>query len=180
MKGLVFTEFLEMVEETYGYELVDEVLTESHLPSGGTYTSVGTYDHREMVALVGKLSEKIQTPVPDLLRLYGQYMFASFKRNYSHFIDRSATAFDLLNSIQHHIHVEVRKLYPEAELPHFTVTQPSEKHLIMHYESERKLADFAQGLIEGCLAHYGEQATVSQSRQRADDGGDVVFDIQKA
>ena len=139
---------------------------------------MGTYDHREMVTLVGKLSEQLQTPVPDLLRLYGRYMFASFKRNYSPFIDRSPNAFDLLNSIQHYIHVEVRKLYPDAELPHFTVTQPADGHMVMHYESDRKLADFAQGLIEGCLAHFGEQATVTQSRRLAD-GGDVVFDIFK-
>ena len=35
MKGIVFTEFLEMVEEKYGYEVVDQIIEESKLPSGG-------------------------------------------------------------------------------------------------------------------------------------------------
>jgi hypothetical protein len=178
MKGIVFTEFLEMVEEAYGYELVDKLLVDSHLPSGGVYTSVGTYDHTEMVTLVQRLSQHLDMPAPELLRHYGRYMFRSFKRNYSPFIDRSDNAFHLLNSIQHYIHVEVRKLYPDAELPHFTVYQHSDSHMTMHYESERKLADFAQGLIEGCLAHFRERATVTQSR-REQEGGDVVFEIVK-
>jgi hypothetical protein len=178
MKGIVFTEFLEMVEEAYGYDLVDKLLVESQLPSGGIYTSVGTYDHTEMVTLVLKLSAHLEMPAPELLRHYGRYMFRSFKRNYSPFIDRCDNAFDLLNSIQHYIHVEVRKLYPDAELPHFTVTQPAHNHLRMHYESERKLADFAQGLIEGCLAHYRERATVTQTVRELE-GGNVIFDIIK-
>lgn len=178
MKGFVFTEFLEMVEEAHGYELVDKLLLESHLPSGGNYTSVGTYDHAEMIALVTKLSEHLNVPTGQLLRTYGQYMFSSFKRDYGMFINRSDSAFDLLSSIQQYIHVEVRKLYPDAELPHFTITQPAPNRLVMHYESERKLADFAHGLIEGCLAHFGEEAVVTESRRTAD-GSDVIFEITK-
>ena len=178
MKGIVFTELLEMIEDEYGYDLVDELLSESTLPSGGTYTAIGTYDHAEMVTLVENLSQKTQLPMPDLLRAYGRYMFGSFIRGYRPFVDRVDTAFDLLKSVHHYIHVEVRKLYPDAELPHFTVEQPTPNRLTMLYVSERKLADFAQGLIEGCLAHYGEAATITQTNI-ADDGSEVLFDIVK-
>lgn len=179
MKGLVFTELLEMIENRFGYTLVDQLLTETELPSGGIYTTVGTYDHAEIVRLVLALSQKTQMPVPELLREYGQYMFVTFTKSYRAFVDRSPSAFDLLQSIQHYIHVEVRKLYPDAELPTFTVEQPAENQLVMYYESERKLADFAQGLIEGCLTHYGERATVVQTRLM-EDGSRVRFDIVKA
>ncbi len=178
MKGIVFTEFLEMVEEKFGYELVDQLLSQDNLPSGGVYTAVGTYDHGEMVTLVTGLSQETGLPIPDLLRSYGRYMFASFTRSYRPFVDRASSAFELLNSVHHYIHVEVRKLYPDAELPHFTVEQPAPNHLTMRYESERKLADFAHGLIEGCLAHFGEKATVAQQKL-ADDATVVLFDIVK-
>lgn len=178
MKGIVFTELLEMIEDQYGYDLVDQLLTESDLPSGGTYTAIGTYNHAEMITLVHKLSQKTQLPIPDLLRAYGRYMFTSFTRIYRHLVDQADSAFDMLKSVHHYIHVEVRKLYPDAELPHFTVEQPSENHLIMHYESERKLADFAYGLIEGCLNHFGTTATITKTNQ-VEDGSYVVFDIVK-
>jgi len=71
MKGVIFTEFIELVESTYGESMVDAILESADLPSGGVYTSVGTYDHREIVSLVGELSTKTGTPVPDLLKIYG-------------------------------------------------------------------------------------------------------------
>lgn len=167
---------LEMIENQYGYELVDQLLTESDLPSGGIYTAIGTYDHAEMVTLVHTLSQKTQLPIPDLLRAYGRYIFATFTRTYRPLVDQAASSFDLLKSVHHYIHVEVRKLYPDAELPHFSVEQPAENQLIMHYKSERKLADFAYGLIEGCLLHFGDSAIITKTNV-AEDGSYVLFDI---
>ncbi|MBC7568552.1 MAG: heme NO-binding domain-containing protein [Spirosoma sp.] len=178
MKGIVFTELLEMVEEKYGYEFVDQLLSESDLPSGGIYTAIGTYGHAEIMTLLRHLSQSTNTPVPDLMQTYGRYMFRAFTRSYYPLIEHSTTAFSLLKSIHHYIHVEVRKLYPDAELPHFTVEQPTENHLWMRYESERKMADFAHGLIEGCLAHYGETATIEKTNV-TEDGTVVLFDIMK-
>ena len=48
MKGLVFVEFVEFVEQEYSLEMVDRIIDNSALASGGAYTSVGVYDHREM------------------------------------------------------------------------------------------------------------------------------------
>ncbi|GAB3569753.1 heme NO-binding domain-containing protein [Spirosoma luteolum] len=178
MKGIVFTELLEMVENKFGYQLVDELLTESNLPSGGIYTTIGTYDHAEMVTILHKLSQHTGLTPSELLRAYGQYMFTSFSRIYRPFVERADSAFALLNSVQHYIHVEVRKLYPDAELPHFSMEHPSDSQLVMLYESERKMADFAHGMIEGCLTYYGESATVTKT-DLSGDGSVVRFDIQK-
>jgi len=57
MKGIVFNEFIEMVEDKFGEDMVDDIIDESDLPSGGAYTTVGTYDHGELVTMVVKLSE---------------------------------------------------------------------------------------------------------------------------
>jgi len=168
-----------MIEEKFDYALVDYLLTSSNLSSGGIYTAVGTYDPAEMVTLVRNLSQQVQISVPDLLRMYGHYMFDKFRRDYSSFIDRYDNAFTLLASIQDSIHTEVKKIYPDAELPHFDVSQPTENHLCMYYQSERKLADFAHGLIEACLAHFNEKATICQTKL-ADDGSLVRFDVVKS
>ncbi len=178
MKGMVFTEFLDMVEQHYSYELVDTILTKAVLPSGGAYTAVGTYSHQEMVELVNQFSRQTQIPVADAFIQYGRYLFTRFTQLYAHLLNNAQSAFDLLTSVQHHIHVEVMKLYPDAELPHFAWEQPSANQLIMIYQSERHMADFAQGLIEGCLAYFGEQATISRTLL-SDDGSRVRFEITK-
>ncbi len=44
MNGIVFTEFMEMVEKTWGIDMVDVVTPLSE----GSYTCVGTYPHEEL------------------------------------------------------------------------------------------------------------------------------------
>ncbi|MEM7658870.1 MAG: heme NO-binding domain-containing protein [Bacteroidota bacterium] len=162
MKGVVFTEFLEMVEDNYGFEIADEIVTQADLPSGGIYSAVGTYPHTEMVALLTQLSKQIDTPVPTLLQTYGKHLFGAFTRGYAHFFERASSAFDFLGQIENHIHVEVLKLYPDAELPRFDIEQTDPKTLIMEYRSERGLADLAEGLIRSAIAYYQENITVGR------------------
>ena len=43
MKGIVFTEFLEMVEDKFSFDVVDTIIEQSELESGGVYNAgVGT------------------------------------------------------------------------------------------------------------------------------------------
>jgi len=43
MKGVIFTEFLDFVELEMGGEMVDAIIDDCDLPSGGAYTSVSIY-----------------------------------------------------------------------------------------------------------------------------------------
>ena len=52
MRGLVFSEFLEFVENAAGEDMVEDMLDECDLESGGAYTSVGNYDHGEIIKMV--------------------------------------------------------------------------------------------------------------------------------
>lgn len=178
MKGVVFTGFLDLVEDKFGYEMVDKIIESSDLPSGGVYTSIGTYPHREIVQLVVQLSRHSQIPVSDLLKVYGQHFFSVLATQYAHFLTNITSSFQLFESIHHYIHVEVKKLYPDAELPHFATTRLSENVLEMIYTSERKMSDFAEGLIESCLKHYGETATIEKANI-TEDGSKVRFLITK-
>ena len=51
MKGVVFTEFVEFAEEEFGLGVADDMISRCTLPSGGAYTAIGTYDHRELVQM---------------------------------------------------------------------------------------------------------------------------------
>ena len=171
MKGIVFTEFLDMVEEKFGYETVDKILNESNLPSGGVYTSVGTYDHGEIVSLISNLSDSTGIDIPSLLRAFGHYMFQTFLKGYPVFFAEKNHAFEFLESIDNHIHVEVRKLYPDAVLPSFDSNVEGDT-MKMIYRSPRKMSDFALGLIEKSLEHYGHKYSIDMSD--LDDNGEVV------
>lgn len=160
MKGIVFTEFIDMVEAKFGFDMMDDIIESSNLPSGGIYTAVGTYDHSEMVQLVVGLSQRTEIPVGELLKIYGKHLFGVLMKSYAHFFPNIHSAFDLFEQIDTHIHVEVLKLYPDAELPKFDTKRIDNNTIEMLYQSERKMADFADGLIEAALEYYNETANV--------------------
>lgn len=157
MKGMVFTEFLELVEDRMGgLAMVDRIIMDAKLPNDGAYTAVGTYDHGELVRLVVALSAATATPVPDLLRMFGEHLFQRFSLAYPDFFARVNGAFDFLHRIENVIHVEVRKLYPDAELPSFAYEEPAAGELVLFYSSPRGFGDLAEGLLHGCIAHFQE------------------------
>ncbi len=75
----------------------------------------------------------------------------------------SHSAFDFLSRVDDVIHVEVRKLYPDAELPSLPCERPAPNRLLMHYSSPRGFGDLAEGLIAGCIKHFGENITVTRT-----------------
>jgi hypothetical protein len=162
MKGIVFSEFINMVEGQFSPEMADEIIVAADLPSGGMYTSVGTYDHGEMLALVSQLSNKTNIPSKALIQTFGTYLFGRFVEMYPEFFEGVRGTFDFLDQIEGHVHMEVRKLYPDAELPTFETCHPEADTLEMVYRSRRPFADLALGLIRGCAAHYDEDLAIEQ------------------
>lgn len=65
-------------------------------------------------------------------------------------------AFSFLSGIEDIIHAEVLKLYPDAELPRFIVEHHDAQRLVLLYQSPRHFEDLAEGLMHGCVAHFGE------------------------
>jgi len=179
MKGIIFTEFLTMVESEFGDEIVDKIIMDSDLPSKGAYTSVGTYSHHELFSLVSSLSKHSNIAVPDLVKAYGTYVFKLFTQAYNYMFEGVHDAFSFLETIETGIHVDVLKLYPEAELPEINVTRPDNNSLILTYGSVRKLADFAEGLIIGCLEHFNEEAIIERENL-SDDNSKVKFTLTKS
>lgn len=176
MKGIIFTEFLDLVEEKFGLELVDQIIEESNPDSGGIYTAVGTYPFSEMLGLISRLSDNIDIPVDDLLYIYATHFFSVLTNNYMDLIDSYKDPIDLLASVENHIHIEVRKIYPDAELPSFETLERSEKHLTMIYRSSRAMYSFGRGLMDMTFKHYGKKAEILLEKIKKD-GTEVKFVI---
>lgn len=173
MKGIVFTELLELVEQKFGSNTVDDIIEAADLPSGGAYTAVGTYHHEEILSLVSELSSASQIEVPTLVRIFGQHLFGRFLAGYPIFFEGVSSTFDFLETVEGHIHVEVRKLYPDAELPSFTCQRIPPNHFEMVYRSKRPFADLAEGLIYACTEHFGESISI-QRESLVEETGHVV------
>jgi len=178
MKGIVFTEFLELVENKFGLEMVDRIISNSDLESNGVYTSVGTYSFSEMLQLLQHLSERTDISIDNLLLVYAEHFFGYIETSYPGLLATYKDPIEMISSIENHIHIEVRKIYPDAELPTFKVIEKTENMLIMDYTSSRAMHHFGLGLMNKTFEHFNATATIELEKIKAD-GTEVRFVIHK-
>lgn len=179
MKGIVFTEFFDLIEEIFGADMLDDVLDECDLETNGAYTAVGTYDHKEFLQIIMVLSHKTNIPVTDLVKKYGHCLFFRFHDLMPEFFEKPQNSFEFLESVHDTIHVEVKKLYPDAHLPHFQTQRIDENTLEMTYTSQCPFADFAHGLIHGCIDFYKENIEINGQDQNQNHQFSRLFTLIK-
>lgn len=180
MKGIVFAEFIELVEDKFGFAMADQIIEESNLPSGGAYTAVGTYDYHEMLELVSHLSKHTGISVEELVKVFGEHLLGRFVEGYPQFFNSVNSCFEFLDTIENKVHVEVKKLYPEAELPKFAADIESAQKMTLIYTSKRPFSALAYGLIKGSASYYKENIEIQMLDESTPELTKVTFTLTKA
>jgi len=178
MKGIVFREFGELVIARFGDATWDALITESKVPSGGAYTAVGTYPHEEAVALLMALSRRTGVSPDDLLKVFGEHLFGVLSQRYPFAVAGHADLFPFLESLEGVVHVEVRKLYPDAELPTFVTRQEGDT-FVLEYRSQRPFASLAEGLLRGAMAHWGGGYVLERQALGGDGSRAALFELRR-
>jgi hypothetical protein len=179
MKGVIFTEFLNLVEEKFGLETVDWILEREKLPSGGAYTSLGTYDHHELLTLVAALSARTGLAPDALVNAFGHHLIRHFTQRYASFFESEGDTLQFLTQLEGRIHAEVRKLYSDTELPAFQWEYREDKVLELMYVSRRPFAKLARGMIEATAQHYGDELEITETDLSTENLTRVQFLIRK-
>jgi hypothetical protein len=161
MKGLVFTELFRYVEAQHGADMVDDIIEAARLPHDGGYTSVGSYPFQEAVALLVALTHATGKSLPDILDGFGTHCFQRWVNYAPHFFNEQRSLFDILAGIDDFHETEVRKLYPDAELPSFRPERRSDDRLVLGYYSCKPLSALAAGVIKGAAAHVKQPVHVA-------------------
>lgn len=177
MKGIVYTELLEFVEQQMGLQMVDELCQLKELSSKGVYTAVGSYPDKDIYLMLQHLTKQSGIAIPDLLRAFGKHLFTSLSQSYSGLIKGYTNSFSLVEDLDKFIHPNVKKLYPDAQLPGFKTLEKSERHMKVLYESNRGMHDLAMGLLEQCSEHFNEAIAISMNPLAENKG--VEFILQK-
>ncbi|MCY7294170.1 heme NO-binding domain-containing protein [Alteromonas sp. a30] len=164
MKGVILVKLGEFVESVFDDALWDEMLTEANLPSQGAYTTVSNYDDNEFFQLIDLIKTKKGLPNADIQRAYGEWLFEHLLTLAPEHALIIKDTFSFLHKAQNLIHVEVKKLHPEAIIPNFTFIHQSEQALTMRYQSHRGLCFLCEGIISGLAIKTKEQLSISQSQ----------------
>lgn len=162
MKGTIFVELIKMAEDAFGETVVDDVLEKADLENGGAFTTVGNYPCSELIKIVTAFSDHSGISPADLQRKFGHWIMDHCVEDYAEMFKGKNNSFEMLEAVDGEIHVEVKKLYPDAELPVFKTDRVADGHLEMIYSSPRPLVEFCHGMIEACLGQFDEAATIDQ------------------
>lgn len=157
MKGIFFTEFLQMVEAQYSANMVDDIIDAADLTSKGAYTTVGAYPDEELISLMQCYAEATQLSIPDILKAFGRHLF---KRLHPIFLRQQRKTviqdpFTLFENLDHYVRVDIFKLYPDNERPSFKTQRVDDYTLLVDYTSPAPLIYAIYGILEAGLKHYG-------------------------
>lgn len=162
MKGVIFTTLGQMVEEKFGLAFWDTVLLDVAPASEGIYTAGNIYSDKELFALIASISKLSGIPSNDLVIAYGEYLFDKLAILFPGLVPKNCSLKQFLKSIDRVIHVEVKKLHPNAELPSLAYEDTVPEQLTILYRSPRKLCSLAMGLMKGAANHYKEALSINE------------------
>ena len=88
MKGIIFTELLELMNEKIGLIETETLVASCDFESKCAYTSVGNYPVEELLVLVTKFSEVTGESIEAVIFLFAEFMFEKFEQGFPQFSAR--------------------------------------------------------------------------------------------
>ena len=165
MKGIIFTEFITIVETQFGLEISQKMF--DHANDAGVYTAVGSYDHRQLIKLIMSLSHITNIPAQELQQTYGRLVFPSLLQALPIPDIESDDTFIFIEKVERHIHIEVKKLYPDVTPPKFTFSNQTQSTMILDYHSARCMGYVCMGVLEGCANYFNQSLTIAMQPMNA-------------
>jgi predicted hydrocarbon binding protein len=157
VKGIIFNLLEQVVTDELGEETWERVLDEAGVD--GAYTAVGTYEHEELHNLARTAARLTGKTDDEIVRWFGERAVPLLIERYPQLFEAHSSTISLLLQLNDVIHPEV----PGAYAPEFDVDWIDEQSLALGYESYRDLCLFAEGLVQGTAAHFGESVTIEQT-----------------
>lgn len=177
VKGIVFNLFENFVSETWDEDTWDEILDGVELVTQEPFVGPGNYPDEDLVALAVATCERVKVDVPAGLRAFGKYAFPHLAAVHPEFVDAHDNAKSFLASAESVIHVEVRKLMPDAEPARILCEDTGPGRQTLRYVSGRKLCAFVEGLLDGIGERFGETIAFQKTQCLIDGADCCEYDL---
>jgi len=117
------------------------------------YEMTRNYPIKNFDGILSAASSITGSPVNTLKEEFGEYLVPDLFRLYGNYLNEDWKTFDVIENTEKIMHSAVRRLNSSAEPPVLNVNRVNDKLLIIDYYSKRKMASLAVGIVKG-IAHY--------------------------
>ena len=177
MKGIIFVELSEIVQEKFGHKTWNQVLQNAEPESKGVYTAAENYSDEEADKLLNTMSAFLSKSKDEVLKLFGVHLIKAFSTRFPQFF-KERQLFPFIESVEPVIHAEIKKIYSDASFPKL-VTYYDGEHLMLEYHSVKKMCALTHGLIKGASYHFNEPVEIEQCRCTHNGDDFCLFKISK-
>ena len=172
MKGEIFNILEDFIVDNWGRDTFEEIFEEVHdkLITKEPFVGPGTYPDSDFMAIVAQAVAKLGVTLEQAVHAFGVYTFPKLAEKMPDYVAPYKHPKDFLLTLHDVIHVEVKKLYPDAETPSFEYRDEKENELVMIYHSKRKLYNFVEGMFESVGSYYN--TPIQYERKLCNEGTD--------
>jgi hypothetical protein len=110
MKGVVFSELIEMIGARRVITTAQKVIVEKTLPLDGWYINIGTFPNGEVLSITEFPFDISGNGSSPPLKVLGYYLLGRLLAGFSKLLSNIIDSFGLFLSIEKLMHVEVKKL----------------------------------------------------------------------
>lgn len=159
MHGVVFSLLKSYVTEKFGKDTWSVLLKEADR-ADTIFVPTRIYPDAEIVNLVGTACRMLKAEPDAVLEDFGQYIAPTLMNMYGALVNPNWHTMELLLNVEETIHRVVRMKEPGAEPPKLRFTRLDNNTLKFEYNSQRRMAALAIGIMKGIAKGYGEVANV--------------------
>jgi hypothetical protein len=160
--GIIFTSLKKYATTKLGADAWTNLLREAGL-AGKVYLPTGSYDDKEISALVSTASKVTGTPAQALLEDFGEFLVPDLVSIYRSMFRPEWRTLDLIESVETTIHRTVRLRDKTATPPILVVSRPGRNEVRVVHSSPRRMCGVAKGIARGVAKHYGERISLTET-----------------
>lgn len=168
MKGIMFNLLEGFVSEKSGLAAWNAVLANCDLTTKepGIMVGPGTYPDEDFFELIQKSAAYLNLTPDTLLIDLGKYALPKLALRYPKFFNPYNHPRDFLKFTGMIHQTEVKKLYKNAQTPHFVFCELDENCATLRYHSKRHYGRLVEGLLHGLGKYYHTSLTVEMVEEQ--------------
>lgn len=181
MKGIIFVVWEKYLNERFGSKFIENYRSQLGEGPGNLPVTDRTYPDEMLLQGLNTASHFSLMSVDRLLVEYGRYFLINGLVEYlcGYLLAQAWNGADLL-LLMRDAHAQMRRTPDGVDPPLFTyeVLSDDHKHMMLTYDSGRKLCSLLEGCILGAAERFGEQVTVHERTCMKKGASSCTFEVR--